>query len=104
MAQGLSMNSIFEIIQRPLITERATNLRADANQYVFRVAFSASKRDIKSAIEQFFKVNVVSVNTTHVRGKFRRMGSARGAYRADWKKAFVALKEGQEIRIGEESK
>ncbi len=98
------MSSIFQIIQRPVITERATNLRADANQYVFRVAPSASKRDIKLAIEQFFKVNVISVNTTNVRGKFRRMGSARGAYRTDWKKAFVAVKAGQEIRIGEESK
>lgn len=98
------MSAIFEVIQRPLITERATNLRADANQYVFRVAPSATKRDIKEAIEKFFKVDVLSVNTMTVRGKFRRMGSARGAYRANWKKAFVALKSGQEIRIGEESK
>ncbi len=98
------MSSLFSIIQRPLITERATNLRADANQYVFRVASNSTKRDIKLAVEQIFKVQVLSVNTMNVRGKFRRMGSARGAYRTDWKKAIVALKAGQEIRIGEESK
>ena len=98
------MSSPLSIIQRPLITERATNLKADVNQYVFRVASGATKNDIKSAVEQLFKVKVLSVNTMHVRGKFRRMGSARGAYRPDWKKAIVALKEGQEIRIGEEVK
>ncbi len=98
------MDNSFAVLQKPLITERATNLRADHNQYVFRVASGATKRDIKLAIEQLFKVDVLSVNTTKVHGKFRRMGGGRGAHRADWKKAFVALKKGQEIRVGEESK
>jgi len=98
------MNSPLSIVQRPLITERATNLKALANQYVFRVASGASKRDIKLAIEQLFKVQVLSVNTMNVHGKFRRLGGSRGAYRADWKKAIVALKAGQEIRPGEETK
>jgi large subunit ribosomal protein L23 len=98
------MNSALSIIQKPLITERATSLKALANQYVFRVATGASKRDIKLAIEQLFKVEVLSVNTMHVHGKFRRLGGARGAYRSDWKKAIVALKAGQEIRVGEETK
>jgi len=98
------MNSALSIIQRALITERATNLKADVNQYVFRVATGASKSDIKAAIEQLFKVEVLSVNTMRVHGKFRRMGSSRGAYRPDWKKAIVALKAGQEIRVGEETK
>ncbi len=98
------MISALSIIQRPLITERATNLKAMANQYVFRVATGATKSDIKAAIEQLFKVQVLSVNTMRVHGKFRRMGAGRGAYRADWKKAIVALKPGQEIRAGEEAK
>ena len=98
------MNFAMNIIQKPLITERATSLKALANQYVFRVASGASKRDIKLAIEQLFKVQVLSVNTMNVHGKFRRLGGARGAYRPDWKKAIIALKPGQEIRVGEESK
>ncbi|SRR5258706_3041579 len=98
------MSSALSIIQRPLITERATHLKATANQYVFRVASGASKRDIKLAIEQLFKVQVLSVNTMKVHGKFRKMGAARGAYRPDWKKAIVSLKPGQEIRPGEEAK
>jgi large subunit ribosomal protein L23 len=98
------MSSALSIIQKALITERATNLRAQANQYVFRVAPGSSKGDIKAAVEQLFKVDVISVNTMRVHGKFRRMGSGRGAYRADWKKAIVSLKAGQEIRVGEETK
>jgi large subunit ribosomal protein L23 len=98
------MDSFVSIILKPLITERATNLKALSNQYVFRVASGATKNDIKSAIETLFKVTVLSVNTTTVHGKFRRLGSSRGAYRPDWKKAFVTLKAGQEIRAGEETK
>jgi large subunit ribosomal protein L23 len=98
------MNNALNIIQKPLITERATNLKALANQYVFRVASGATKHDIKAALEQLFKVNVISVNTMRVHGKFRRLGASRGAYRADWKKAIVTLKAGQEIRAGEETK
>ena len=98
------MESPLGVLQKPLITERATNLRASANQYVFRVASSATKGDIKAAVEELFKVQVLSVNTMKVHGKFRRMGSGKGAYRPDWKKAIVALKKGQEIRAGEEMK
>ena len=98
------MDSYFNIIQKPLITERATALKALSNQYVFRVATGATKQDIKTAIQQLFKVTVLSVNTMRVHGKFRRMGSSRGAYRPDWKKAIVTLKAGQEIRPGEETK
>jgi large subunit ribosomal protein L23 len=98
------MNSALSIIQKPLVTERATNLKALANQYVFRVATGASKRDIKMAIQELFKVEVLSVNTMRVHGKFRRLGASKGAYRADWKKAIVSLKPGQEIRAGEEAK
>ena len=98
------MNTFLNIIQKPLITECATSLKALSNQYVFRVAMGATKSDIKAGIEHLFKVKVLSVNTMHVHGKFRRMGSSRGAYRPDWKKAIVTLKAGQEIRAGEETK
>jgi large subunit ribosomal protein L23 len=97
------MNHILSIIKKPLITERATNLRADHNQYVFRVSPNASKIDIKRAVEELFKVEVTRVRTMHVRGKFRRMGNAAGAYRPDWKKAIVSLVSGQEIKVAEET-
>jgi large subunit ribosomal protein L23 len=96
------MDNIFQIIQRPLVTERATNLKALSNQYVFRVSPHASKGDIKRAVEQLFKVKVVGVNTLNATGKYRRMGNAPGSHRPDWKKAFVTLAKGQEIKILEE--
>jgi large subunit ribosomal protein L23 len=96
------MENLFSIIKRPLVTERATNLKAKANQYVFRVAPKASKGDIKHAVEQLFKVKVLGVNTMRVGGKFRRMGNAPGSHRPDWKKAIVSVQQGQEIKILEE--
>ncbi|MFA5975019.1 MAG: 50S ribosomal protein L23 [Elusimicrobiota bacterium] len=97
------MENSLSIILRPLITERATNLKALANQYVFRVLMQASKRDIKQAVEKLFKVKVLRVNTMRVPGKFRRMGKSAGACRADWKKAIVTLQAGQEIKVMEEA-
>jgi len=97
------MENLFSIIKRPLVTERATNLKTTLNQYVFRVAPDASKRDIQHAVEQLFKVNVLGVNTMHVRGKFRRMGNAPGSHRPGWKKAIVTVQKGQEIKVLEDN-
>ena len=96
------MENLLDVIKRPLVTERATNLKALANQYVFRVALAATKRDVKQAVERLFKVKVLGVNTMRVGGKFRRMGNAPGAHRPDWKKAIVSLPAGQEIKILDE--
>ncbi|MDD5672864.1 MAG: 50S ribosomal protein L23, partial [Chitinivibrionales bacterium] len=61
----------------------------------------ATKTQIKEAIQTLFKVNVVSVNTLVVKGKYKRMGKFAG-YKSNWKKAFVRLKEGQKIeKFGE---
>ncbi len=97
------MSHLLQIIKKPIVTERATNLKAQANQYVFRVALGASKGDIKRAIEDLFKVDVEKVRTMRVHGKFRRAGNSPGAYRSDWKKAIVCVKSGQEIKTAEEA-
>ena len=98
------MRRALTLLKRPLITERATQLKAASNQYVFRVAPEAGKQEIKQAIEELFKVKVLGVNTLNVRGKYRRMGQAPGAYKPSWKKAIVSVKAGQEIRYLEDSK
>jgi large subunit ribosomal protein L23 len=98
------MQRSLTILKKPLITERATALKAASNQYVFRVAPHAGKQEIKQAIEDLFKVKVLGVNTMNVRGKYRRMGQAPGAYRPSWKKAIVSVKPGQEIRYMDEPK
>ena len=97
------MDHLLQIIKKPLVTERATNLKALSNQYVFRVALGSSKGDIKCAIQELFKVKVTSVHTMRVRGKFRRMGNSAGAYRPDWKKAIVSVQPGQEIKTLEDA-
>jgi large subunit ribosomal protein L23 len=97
------MENVFHIIQRPVVTERATSLKALANQYGFRVAPEATKHQIKFAIERLFKVKVKGVNTMQVRGKARRMGAAPAGSRAHWKKAIVTLVQGQELKLLEET-
>jgi large subunit ribosomal protein L23 len=90
------------IIKKPLITEKATMLREKENKYVFKVAPESTKLQIRQAVEELFKVVVLDVHTTMVRGKLRRMGAHAG-YKSDWKKAIVKIKKGQEIKMLEEA-
>jgi large subunit ribosomal protein L23 len=94
------MLSAYEIIRRPIITEKTTML-GDRGQYAFEVARTANKVDVKRAVEQIFKVNVRAVNVMHVRGKPRRMGRMGRSMgmTTPWKKAVVTLQEGQRIEL-----
>ena len=89
------MKDAVQVIQRPLISEKSYTFMANG-KYVFRVHPRATKTDIALAVADAFKVDVVSVNTMHVRGKERRRGRVHG-FQPDWKKAVVTLAEGQKI-------
>jgi large subunit ribosomal protein L23 len=91
------MMSSYDIIRRPIITEKTTML-GDQSQYVFEVARTANKIDVKRAVEEVFKVNVRAVNIIHVHGKSRRMGRSQGMT-SPWKKAIVTLQAGQRIEL-----
>jgi large subunit ribosomal protein L23 len=93
------MMNAHQIILRPLITEKNTNLMA-YNKYSFEVDRGANKTQIKRAIEEIFKVSVTKVHTMNMRGKMRRRGMRFG-YTADWKKAIVTLAEGDRIELFE---
>ena len=80
----------YDIIIRPVITERAMAAVAD-KKYVFEVARTAGKIEIKKAVEEIFGVKVASVNTLNVRGKEKRMGAGRPGMSRTWKKAYVQL-------------
>ena len=80
----------YDIIIRPSITERAMSGSAD-KKYVFEVARTAGKVEIKKAVEEAFGVKVASVNTLTVRGKKKRMGAGRPGMTKTWKKAYVQL-------------
>ncbi len=90
------MNKDYQIIQRPLLTEKITNLTELNNQYAFAVDRNANKIEIRKVIEKRFDVSVLSIRTMIVRGKKRKMGRFEGK-RAQWKKAIVSLKEGDKI-------
>ena len=88
-----------DIIIKPVITEKSSAL-VEHNKYTFEVHRSANKIQIRQAIEQIFKVKVLSVNTMNVPSKPKRMGAFVGKTRS-WKKAIVALPEGQRIEFFE---
>lgn len=86
------------IVLRALMTEKGARLREMRNTYLFRVAPSANKIEIKNAVHEIFNVDVIDVKTTNVQGKFKRLGRSQGR-RSAWKKAIVTLKEGQTIDL-----
>lgn len=96
IAKGtMARETMYDIIRSPVITEKATTL-SERNQFVFRVAISASKPEIRQAIEGLFNVKVTGVNTLVQKGKTKKF-KGRDGRRSDVKKAFVTLAEGQSI-------
>ncbi len=94
------MKSPFDVIRRPLITEKANLDKENANTYHFEVPPTVDRQEIKEAVEAVFKVHVESVRTMLVRGKEKRMGRHIGRKPA-WKKAIVTLREGDKIDLFE---
>ncbi len=95
------MSKFHSIIRYPSITEKNTSMRETQNKYVFEVTRTATKPEIKEAVEKLFAVTVLSVNTILVKGKLKRMGRNVG-YRSDWKKAIIRIQDGQTIsKFGE---
>ncbi len=90
---------LYEVLRRPLITEKNTGLQAQ-NKYVFEVADGANKPLVKEAVEKAFKVKVLAVNIQKAPGKSRRVGRLITTSQP-WKKAVVALKPGDKIQFFE---
>ncbi|ADR19413.1 MAG: 50S ribosomal protein L23 [Calditerrivibrio nitroreducens] len=92
------MLTIYDVIKRPLITEKAVDLKEKLNQVVFEVDPRANKIQIKEAVEKLFNVKVKDVRTMGVKGKVKRFGMVVGR-RDDWKKAIVVLEEDQKLEF-----
>ncbi|MGA8230991.1 MAG: 50S ribosomal protein L23 [Candidatus Acidiferrales bacterium] len=91
----------FQIIRRPIITEKGLGVKETQHTVVFEVSPDATKTEIREAVQQIFKVKVAAVRTANFHGKFRRRGRAEG-HRRDWKKAYVKLAAGEKmIEYGE---
>lgn len=88
--------NLFQVIKKPLITEKTSLGKDENNMVAFVVDRSATKIEIKQAVEKFFKAQVKDVNTATVAGKRKRFGRHEGK-RSNWKKAYVTLKQGSSV-------
>ena len=90
------MKTLYEVIKRPIISEKSTALAELGNRYAFEVAPAANKQEIRDAVQRLFNVKVREVRTMVVHGKVKRTGRFESK-RSNWKKAIVTLNEGQKI-------
>lgn len=88
--------NIYDVIVRPIVTEKGVGKKEAENTLCFEVAPAANKTEIKSAVQKLFKVKVADVRTVNNLGKLRRRGKFSG-YRSDWKKAYVRLRAGEKM-------
>ncbi|MCH9715469.1 MAG: 50S ribosomal protein L23 [Gammaproteobacteria bacterium] len=87
---------VMMVLLEPIISEKATRVADKSKQFVFRVLKTATKAEIKQAVEHLFEVSVKSVSVLNMAGKRKRFRQTEGK-RSDWKKAYVSLAPGQEI-------
>ena len=90
----------YEIVKRPLVTEKSNIQKEDHNKVTFEVERTANRVEIRRAVEKIFNVRVQSVQTMQVKGKVKRRGKILGK-RKDWKKAIVTLMPGERIEFFE---
>ncbi len=96
----MNKERIYKVILAPHVSEKTTMTAEKHNQYVFRVVPDATKLEVKKAVEELFKVNVVSVNMLNQKGKTKRTAHGFGK-KASIRKAYVRLQDGQEIEFTE---
>ena len=89
---------LYNVIRAPRVSEKTARLQEISNQYVFEVATTATKADIKVAVEKLFDVKVEAVNVVNVKGKNKSFRNRAGR-RGDWRKAYVRLADGQAIDV-----
>jgi large subunit ribosomal protein L23 len=95
---SLQLVKLASVLTAPIVSEKSANAADLANQYVFKVQNSATKLQVKQAVELMFSVKVDSVRVLNVKGKVKRFGRNLGK-RSDWKKAYVKLQAGHSIEL-----
>ena len=94
----MAKEKLYTLIKSPIITEQTAQLGEKMKQVVFKVDLSANKREIKQAVEELFKVEVLNVTTSIMKGKTKR--NRFGIYKkSNYKKAFVSISEDSEIQF-----
>ncbi len=92
----MNLERLLMVLIEPITSEKTTRIAEKSNQIAFRVLKTATKDEIKHAVEHLFQVNVKSVSVANMAGKTKRFRQTEGK-RSDWKKAYVSLKPGQQI-------
>ena len=92
----MNQERVFQVLVGPHVSEKAAIVADASNQYVFKVAVTATKSEIKKSVEQLFKVKVEKVSTLRVKGKVKRNRYGYST-KPTWKKAYVRLEQGQDI-------
>lgn len=92
----MAQERILTVLLAPHISEKTTQVAESAGTHVFKVSTTATKLEIKQAVEELFEVKVAQVRVMNVKGKTKRFGQRNGK-RSDWRKAYVKLAEGQDI-------
>jgi large subunit ribosomal protein L23 len=93
---------IYQVLLGPLVTEKAVMMSEASGQYAFKVATTATKSEIKKAVESLLEVDVVNVRTVNVKGKKKNFAKRQGR-RNNWKKAYIRLAEGQSLESAVEA-
>lgn len=95
----MNQERLLSVLRAPLVSEKTARIQGQNNQYVFEVATTATKIEVKAAVEELFKVKVLSVQVLNVLGKTKSF-RFRAGKRPDWRKAYVRLEAGQTIDLG----
>ena len=93
----MNKERLLKVLKAPIVSEKSA-IAGEMNQVVFNVASDATKPEIRRAVEMLFEVDVEDVRVVNIKGKQKRFGGVMGR-RSSWKKAYVRLKEGQEIDL-----
>jgi large subunit ribosomal protein L23 len=103
MSAATRQDRLYSVLLAPIVSEKSTMLGEKNNQAAFRVMQDATKQEVKAAVELLFKVQVDKVSILNQKGKSKRFGRFNGR-RGNVRKAYVSLKEGQEINFAQEVK
>ncbi|MBN1155860.1 50S ribosomal protein L23 [candidate division KSB1 bacterium] len=98
------MRNVYEVLKRPILTEKMLKLQEDKHQYAFEIDKKSNKVEVKKAVQEKFDVTVENVNISVVKGKSKNLNTRRGltkGKRSDWKKAIVTLRKGDSINFFE---
>ena len=92
----MNQERLMKVLHAPVVSEKSTRVADAHRQFVFKVDKTASKPEVRKAVELMFDVKVENVQISNMRGKIKRHGQTTGK-RSDWKKAYVTLAEGHDI-------